>query len=281
MDIWEANSMSTAYTPHTCTNLEQTSCTGDDCGGTYSATRYAGTCDPDGCDFNPYRQGNKTFYGPGSDFNVDTTKKVTVVTQFIKGSDGKLSEIKRFYVQNGKVISNPESKIAGNPGNSITSTFCKAQKEIFKDRDVFEERGGFSAMSDAVAAPMVLVMSLWHDHHSNMLWLDSTYPEGSTLPGADRGSCAADSGDPTELEQTVPNSNVAFSNIKFGPVGSTFGESTDPTTTAEPEQPEETEQPGGTVPRWGQCGGTNYTGPKGCVSPYTCTKVNDFYHQCL
>ncbi|TEA12998.1 Endo-1,4-beta-xylanase 1 [Colletotrichum sidae] len=33
--------------------------------------------------------------------------------------------------------------------------------------------------------------------------------------------------------------------------------------------------------RWGQCGGNGWTGPTRCVSPYTCTKVNDWYSQCL
>lgn len=36
----------------------------------------------------------------------------------------------------------------------------------------------------------------------------------------------------------------------------------------------------GTVAQWGQCGGANYTGATGCVSPYTCVKVNDYYYQC-
>jgi len=56
-------------------------CTGDACGGTYSSSRYGGTTDPDGCDFNPYRMGNTTFYGPS--MTVDTTSKFTVVTQFL------------------------------------------------------------------------------------------------------------------------------------------------------------------------------------------------------
>ena len=55
MDIWEANSISAAYTPHPCSNDAQHICTGDACGGTYSNDRYAGTCDPDGCDLNSYR----------------------------------------------------------------------------------------------------------------------------------------------------------------------------------------------------------------------------------
>lgn len=161
MDIWEANIVSTAVTPHTCTDPSYHSCSGDNCGGTYSSTRYAGDCDPDGCDFNPFRQGNESFYGSGG--VVDTTSTITVVTQFVEES-GMLSAIKRFYVQNGVVIANSESNIEGNAGyNSITEEFCSTQKSAFGDEDIFAARGGFSGMSDALAKPMVLVMSLWDD----------------------------------------------------------------------------------------------------------------------
>ena len=64
---------------------------------------------------NPYRLGNTTFYGNGSNFAVDTTQPFTVVTQWITadGTDtGELTEIRRKYVQNGKVIENPS--ISGN-----------------------------------------------------------------------------------------------------------------------------------------------------------------------
>ena len=217
MDLWEANSISTAVTPHACKTIAQSRCSGDACGGTYSETRYAGVCDPDGCDFNSYRQGNKTFYGPG--MIVDTKSKFTIVTQFI-GSP--LTEIKRFYVQGGKVIPNSESTIAGNPGNSITPEFCKAQKVVFQDRDTFNEQGGFPSMSEALDKGMVLVMSLWDDHYSNMLWLDSTYPpEKEGQPGGDRGPCPQDSGVPSEVEANIPNAKVIWSNVRFGPIGST------------------------------------------------------------
>ncbi|GJC92613.1 betaxylanase [Colletotrichum higginsianum] len=33
--------------------------------------------------------------------------------------------------------------------------------------------------------------------------------------------------------------------------------------------------------RWGQCGGAFWTGPTRCQAPWTCTKQNDFYSQCL
>jgi hypothetical protein len=37
----------------------------------------------DGADINPYRLGNKTLFGTGSNFAIDTTKPFTVKTQFI------------------------------------------------------------------------------------------------------------------------------------------------------------------------------------------------------
>lgn len=213
MDIWEANKMSTAYTAHPCATNSQHSCTGDACGGTYSSTRYAGDCDPDGCDFNSYRQGNTTFFGPGSGFTLDTTKKVTVVTQFLTDSSGVLDEIKRFYVQNGVVIPNSESTMSGTSGNSLNPEFCAAQKTTTGDTDVFKAKGGFTQMSAALKS-MVLVLSLWDDHAADMLWLDSTYPTDSTAAGSARGSCATDSGVPATIESTVPNSSVIFSAIK-------------------------------------------------------------------
>lgn len=134
MDIWEANSMSYATTAHPCSNLGTYMCEGDDCGGTYSSDRYAGTCDPDGCDFNPYRLGNTTFYGPGSNFTINTDDPITVVTQFITSdgtTSGTLSAIKRFFVQNGVTIAQADADTSGVTGNEITESFCDAQKTAF------------------------------------------------------------------------------------------------------------------------------------------------------
>jgi cellulose 1,4-beta-cellobiosidase len=162
--------------------------------------------------------GDPGFYGKGK--TVDTSKKMTVVTQFI-GSP--LKEIKRFYVQNGKVIPNSESKIPGVSGNSITPAFCDAQKKAFDDKYTFKDLGGFQSMSDALQKGMVLVMSLWDDHYSNMLWLDSTYPpEKSGKPGAARGECPESGGSPKQVEAESGSASVTFSNIKFGDINSTF-----------------------------------------------------------
>jgi cellulose 1,4-beta-cellobiosidase len=69
-------------------------------------------------------------------------------------------------------------------------------------------------------------MSLWDDHYANMLWLDSNYPtdQDPEKPGIARGECATSSGVPAEVESTNPNAQVVFSNIKFGPIGSTFAQ---------------------------------------------------------
>lgn len=160
MDIWEANSVSAAFTPHPCETIAQHNCSGNACGGTYSTDRYAGDCDPDGCDFNSYRMGDTTFYGPGD--TIDTSSKFTVVTQFIEDG-GELSAIKRYYVQNGVVYANSDSSIPGVTGNEITTAFCDAQKTAFNDTNVFDERGGMTQIGKALAGEMVLVLSLWDD----------------------------------------------------------------------------------------------------------------------
>ncbi|KAI0485113.1 1,4-beta-D-glucan cellobiohydrolase-like protein [Xylariaceae sp. FL0804] len=221
MDIWEANSVSEALTPHPCETIGQHSCTGDACGGTDSPDdRYGSDCDPDGCDFNPYRMGNTTFYGPG--MTLDTSSVMTVVTQFLTDDSGALSAIKRFYVQDGVTYAQPDSDVAGVTGNEITEAFCEAQKTAFGDTDDFDAKGGLAQMGEALAGDMVLVMSLWDDHAANMLWLDSVYPVGDTGAGADRGTCATSSGVPADVEANSPGASVIYSNIKFGPINSTF-----------------------------------------------------------
>jgi len=220
MDIWEANSISTAYTPHPCTGTGIQECTGTQCGD--GDDRYNGICDKDGCDFNSYRMGVKNFYGPG--MKLDSNKKMTVVTQFI-GSGSKLSEIKRFYVQNGVVYKNSNSTVSGITGNSITDKFCDQQKSVFGDQPEFQAQGGLNGMGASLARGHVLVMSLWDDTAVNMLWLDSErYPADADAdaPGVARGTCSVDSGKPEDIEKASPNAQVIYSDIKFGPIGSTF-----------------------------------------------------------
>lgn len=224
MDIWEANINSAAVTPHVCSVQGQTRCSGTQCGD--GDERYDGICDKDGCDFNSFRMGNQTFLGPGK--TVNTNSKFTVVTQFHTSDNtttGTLHEIRRLYVQNGKVIANSKTSIAGmTQFDSITDDFCNAQKTMFGDTNSFENLGGLNVMGQAFDKGVVLVMSVWDDHEANMLWLDSNYPTTSSAstPGVARGTCATTSGVPANVESQNPNSSVVFSNIKTGPIGSTY-----------------------------------------------------------
>lgn len=182
-------------------------------------------CDADGCDFNSYRMGDTSFYGAG--LTVDTKSKFTVVTQFITNdgtTSGTLSEIRRFYVQNGKVIPNSQSTIAGASGNSITDSFCANQKTAFGDTNEFKVKGGLATMSAALKKGMVLVMSVWDDHTANMLWLDAPYPptKDASAPGVTRGTCSPDSGAPATVESQSGSASVTYSNIKWGPINSTY-----------------------------------------------------------
>ncbi|KAJ7670314.1 cellulose 1,4-beta-cellobiosidase precursor [Mycena rosella] len=282
MDIWEANKNAAAFTPHTCTSAGLTACTGTQCGD--GADRYSGICDKDGCDFNSYRMGDKTFLGPG--MTVDTSKPFTVVTQFVAAS-GTLTEIRRLYVQNGVVFNNSETNIAGiSPAvNSITDAFCNQQKTAFGDTNSFESHGGLAAMGAALKRGMVLALSIWDDHSAGMYWLDSTYPTNASAssPGVARGPCSITSGDPKTVEGSEASNSVTFSNIKWGDIGSTFSSTGtgSGTTTASSPPTGPTQPSGGSLPSWSQCGGTGWTGSGSCVSGNTCTVLNPFYSQCI
>jgi len=225
LDMWEANSISTAYTMHSCDVKEQTQCSGVECGDnagavTPEAHRFEGVCDKNGCDFATTRMGDEKFYGPGEDFKINTKKPMTVVTQFHTDDgtdDGKVNEVRRYYIQDGKKIVNPHFTLLGNSYDSITQDFCKDWVGTTKDGTNFITKGGgFDDVDRAVGKGLVLVMSLWDDHFANMLWLDSNYPTDSTDPTNYRGSCTADSGLPADVEVNDASSNVVFSNIRYG-----------------------------------------------------------------
>jgi len=160
MDLWEANSAATALTPHPCNTTALYACQGALCGN--NNDRYAGVCDKDGCDFNPYRNGARSLYSPKG--TVDTNKVMTVVTQFITttGDDkGDLKEIRRIYVQDGKVIENAvvQNPALGN-GNSMTDEYCAKKRAAFSEKSNFASQGGLKGMSDALKQGMVLIFSV-------------------------------------------------------------------------------------------------------------------------
>jgi hypothetical protein len=84
-------------------------CEGTACGNDSKGDRYMGVCYQDGCDFNSYRMGERSFFGNCADFERDTSKPRSAVTQFFTHDNtdtGDLSEIRRCYVQEGKVVPN-------------------------------------------------------------------------------------------------------------------------------------------------------------------------------
>jgi len=252
MDIWEANSMATAYTPHTCGIEGQARCEGIDCGDNDKGERYDGVCDKDGCDINPYRMGNPNFYGRGPEYIVNTLKPMTVVTQFLTtdGTDtGDLSEIRRFYIQDGQIIDSPSSTILGpNDTDSITDAFCDAKKDLFGDVKDYQEHGGMKGMGESLDRGHVMIFSLWDDVEVNMLWLDSAFPldKPETDPGVKRGDCPGGvESTPTYLRENFPNGYVTFKNAAVGEIGSTTSvtQAPSPVTTPYPTQTAPTSYP--------------------------------------
>ncbi|CUA75473.1 putative 1,4-beta-D-glucan cellobiohydrolase A [Rhizoctonia solani] len=211
IDIWEANSYSTVSIANPCTVQGQTRCSGSEC------TSY---CDSDGCDFNPYRLGNLTYYG--HNMNVGTEKKITVVTQFITADNtttSALGEIRRLHIQNGKVIQNAKSLVAELSNcDFIIEKYFSAQNVAFSDPDVFASKGGFQALGDASDSGLILVMSVSGNGVTQMRWLDSVYrltvhgPTLALLEGFAK----------TLPVESQPMASVTFSNLRFGDIGLTY-----------------------------------------------------------
>jgi cellulase len=195
MDLWEANAFATALTPHPCEGGPQ------------------GTCDSSGCGWNPYAMGETNFYG--NSLTVNTLQPFTVVTQFITSDNtttGALVDIVRYYIQNGQTFQNPT---ASNGLNSITAAWCDSSDSAA------DSLGGLTTIGDALEDGMVLIFSIWNDGSQFMNWLDS----GSS------GPCSSTVGNPTLIEQQSPGTSVTWSNIRWGDIGSTGGETTSSSST--------------------------------------------------
>jgi len=206
MDIWEANRQATAFTAHPCDASGP--CSGNECSG--------GFCDRKGCDINPYRLGEHSFYGP--DMVLDSSKPMTVVTQFLTddGTDsGNMTEMRRFYLQEGKLISSI------NSSSSISDEYCQTEKAAFGSADVFQSKGGISTIASAFEEGMVLTLSLWEDLSTEMRWLDSDFPIGGSAPGDARGPCNAQNDTPQYIDAHKASAFTKYSNIQYGEIGST------------------------------------------------------------
>ncbi len=189
MDILEANSMAHAFSPHPCRG---------------------NSCDKNGCAYNPYSSGQRNFYGPGK--TVDTTKPFTVITQFA-ASGGRLTQITRKYIQNGRNIGG---------GGTISNCGAEGTSGGLAGMGQALGRGSKSLLSLSLSFYpsqytyntcnlVVLAMSIWNDAAPNMAWLAS----------GTNGPCSAGQGSPSNIQSQHPDTHVVFSNIRWGDIGST------------------------------------------------------------
>jgi len=203
MDIWEANSRAAHIAPHPCNVTSAYLCDGEECA-------FDGVCDKNGCGWNPYRVGQPDYYGLGEEFDVDTTRPFTVVTQFPTDNEGKLESIHRIYVQDGEIIRAEVVNKEGLPKiNYLNDELCAATGSRR-----FMDLGAMAGMGEAMTRGMVLAMSIWWDEGGNMQWLDGA--------AAGAGPCNATEGNPNMIRVIEPNPEVTFSNIRWGEINSTF-----------------------------------------------------------
>jgi len=241
LDIWESNKMSSAYTMHSSSTAGSGAvyCKDSECGDP-DGDRFAGPTDRNGCDINAFRFQVEDFYGPGSNFKLDTTKKFTIVTQFHE-SGGKLTGVSQHYVQDGKKIEHPNYL---GLGNTETDDFCAQKAKAMGDRDSFAEKGGMAAVEASLKKGVVLVLSMWDDIDVHMNWLDSVMDgdDGSVL-GKKRGTCDPKDGDPVTLREKYPTSHVSYTNFKVNDID---GPSPSPSPTPSPT-PTPSDCPGGSL----------------------------------
>jgi cellulose 1,4-beta-cellobiosidase len=192
--LWDANKEAASMSMHPCAGAEPQRCEGDEC---------ERMCDSAGCRFDHAELGVAGFFGKGAE--VDTTKPITVVTQFITsdGTDtGLLSEVRRYYVQNGQVVSNAAAAADKFPSlagkSSFSDEFCSAQKEV-QGASSAAGVGYMRRLSEALDNGVVLTASLQE---------------------AELRGCA---GAPERPDADAAPS-VVFSNIMYGEITSTCPE---------------------------------------------------------
>lgn len=113
-----------------------------------------------------------------------------MITQFVtseNSANGTLSEIRRKYIQDGKIIENAMvTNISGRavqmPG-MVSEDFCEA-----KNASDYLRLGGMQEMGQSLARGMVLVFSLWNSDSDFMNCMLNPPPPASLLEcrGRDR-----------------------------------------------------------------------------------------------
>jgi len=208
LDIWEANKFSTQTAMHPMDTTGQIVCEGlKECGSQKEGERNIGPTDRNGCFANPYAFGHKKFYGPGSDYSVNTNKPFAVITEF-REKNGEFYGMYQYYMQDGKTIHPPDFGFGND--NVMNSDFCK--KVLSADgADYFNAHGGIGQFIKSVNNGMTMVLSYWDDMESNMNWLDS----------GKLGPCDPSHGDPATLRQKHPDARFDIRHVRYGKIGTT------------------------------------------------------------
>lgn len=137
--------------------------------------------------------------------------------EFPSDESGQLTSIRRLYVQDGKTIEMPVSTVEGVPAqNFLNDEYCNAT-----GAEKYMGLGATEGMGAAMSRGMVLVFSIWWDKGGFMEWLDGL--------SSNAGPCNATEGDPEVIASIQPDTQVTFSQIRWGDIGSTFSGSTNGT----------------------------------------------------
>merc|ERR1712023_154124 len=180
-----------------------------ECGSQEEGKRDIGPTDRNGCYLNPYAFGHKKFYGPGSDYTINTKKPFAIVTEFRGDKNGDLQGMYQYYYQDGKKIDQPDYGMGS--GNAMAEDFCQKLVDKYGEKSYFQDNGGLKQFGKAVKRGMTFVVSFWDDMATNMNWLDT---------GA-RGTCDPDDGDPKNLREKHPDASFGVRHMRWGPIGST------------------------------------------------------------
>ncbi|KAI8297593.1 Exoglucanase 1 [Colletotrichum sp. SAR11_59] len=171
--------------------------------------------------WDPLRgEGNRGACCPEFDvWNSNSRAFQTVVTQFAE------DKITKFFIQDGKRIDAPSPALPNFPDvNGLSKDYCRIKTVEFSEPDTFEALGGVARQNDILRRPMVMALSIQDDYYAWNVWLDSTYPvDRGNDPGVTRGPCPWQENDPNDLDTqwTWSKAKIAWSNIRFGPIGST------------------------------------------------------------
>jgi len=114
------------------------------------------------------------------------------------------------------------------------------------------------------------------DIYSTAAQTETTYqiPGPPIYPGFSGISTGTTTTGTTGTTGTTTTTKSSTTSTKTSSTSTTSSKTTTTTTTT-------TSASGATQTHYGQCGGTGYSGPTVCASPYTCTYSSAYYSQCL